>query len=270
MKRLANKKKLIQIKNLSRRMREIILKVSLNCGEPSHIGGALSIVDIMATLYGYILNINLKNPADRFILSKGHGFLALLSALHCKNFIKKEDLMKFQTNGSELIAHPIENKNFGIESSNGSLGQGLSFGVGLGIAYKKKKKKNRIFVLVGDGEGYEGAIWEAAIAATESKLENLYLIVDSNGYQNDGAIDEKMNEKELEKKWRGFGWNTIRCDGHNINQLIKKFSTRSKNKPTALIAKTIKGKGVGFMENNNDWHHGRLTQKLYDEAIKKL
>ena len=181
MKRLANKKKLIQIKNLSRRMREIILKVSLNCGEPSHIGGALSIVDIMATLYGCILNINLKNPADRFILSKGHGFLALLSALHCKNFIKKEDLMKFQTNGSELIAHPIENKNFGIESSNGSLGQGLSFGVGLGIAYKKKKKKNRIFVLVGDGECYEGAIWEAAIAATESKLENLYLIVDSNG-----------------------------------------------------------------------------------------
>lgn len=251
-------------------MRKTILEVSLNCGEPAHIGGALSITDIMAALYGKILNIDLKNPKDRFILSKGHGFLGLLSALHGKNFIKKKDLLKFQTNGSELIAHPIVNEKIGIESSNGSLGQGLSFGVGISLAYKKRKKKNSVYVLVGDGECYEGAIWEAAISATESKLDNLFLIVDCNGYQNDGAINEKMGIKMLKEKWKGFGWNTIECDGHNIDQLLKKLSSRSKNKPTALIAKTIKGKGIKFMENNNDWHHGRLTQKLFDEAIKNL
>ena len=133
---------------------------------------SLSIIEIMATLYDEILNINLQNPVDRFILSKGHGFLGLLSALHCKGFIKKEELLKFQTDGSELIAHPIVNSKFGIESSNVSLGQGLSFGVGLALSYKKKKKNGNIFVLIGDGECYEGAIWEAAISATESNLNN--------------------------------------------------------------------------------------------------
>ena len=137
-----NKKdKITKIKKLAKNMRKVILEVSLNCGEPAHIGGALSIVDIMATLYGNILKINLKNPADRFILSKGHGFLGLLSALYFKKFLNKKELMKFQTNGSELIAHPIINPNFGIESSNGSLGQGLSLGIGISIAYKKKKSK---------------------------------------------------------------------------------------------------------------------------------
>lgn len=130
-----------QIRKLANDMRKIILEVSLNCGEPAHIGGALSIVDIIAVLYGKILNINLKNPADRFILSKGHGFLGLLSALYFKNFLNKKQIMKFQTSGSELIAHPIVNSKIGIESSNGSLGQGLSLGIGIAIAYKKKKKK---------------------------------------------------------------------------------------------------------------------------------
>ncbi len=267
---MINKTKIVKIKKFAKNMRKTILEVSLNCGEPSHIGGALSIVDVMAVLYGDKLNLNLKKPKDRFILSKGHGFLGLLSALHCKNFIKKKELLKFQTNGSELIAHPIENEKIGIESSNGSLGQGLSFGVGLAIAYKKKHKKNNIYVLLGDGECYEGAVWEAAIAATESNLDNLIIIVDCNGYQNDGAINNKMNSKMMQKKWKGFGWNAIECDGHNIKELSKKLSLRSKNKPTAIIARTVKGKGVHFMENNNDWHHGRLTQKLYDEAIKGL
>ena len=251
-------------------MRKSVLELSLNCGEASHIGGGLSIVDIMATLYGSILNLDFKNPIDRFILSKGHGFLGLLSALHCVGYINKNDAMKFQTNGSELIAHPIMNPEIGIESSNGSLGQGLSYATGLAIAYKKKKKKGSIFVLVGDGECYEGSIWEAAITATETNLENLVLIVDCNGFENDGAINDKMNFNELISKWKGFGWNTISCDGHNISELLVSLKKRVVNKPTAIIAKTIKGKGVSFMENNNDWHHGRLTQKLFDEAIKGL
>ena len=163
--------------------------------------------------------------------------------------------MKFQTNGSELIAHPIINPKFGIESSNGSLGQGLSFGIGIAIAYKKLNKNNSIYVLVGDGECYEGSIWEAAISATESNLDNLVLIVDSNGYQNDGAINEKMNSQELELKWKGFGWNTFACNGHNITNLLESLKTRAVNKPTAIIAHTTKGKGVSFMENNNLWHY---------------
>ena len=267
---MSNSDQIELIRKLAKKMRKSLLEISLNCGEAAHIGGGLSIVDIMATLYGSVLNLNLKYPVDRFILSKGHGFLGLLSALHCVGYIKKDEAMKFQTNGSELIAHPIMNPEIGIESSNGSLGQGLSYATGLAIAYKKKKKKGSIFTLVGDGECYEGSIWEAAITATETNLENLVLIVDCNGFENDGAISDKMNFNELISKWNGFGWNTISCDGHNISELLTSLNKRAINKPTAIIAKTIKGKGVPFMENNNDWHHGRLTQKLFDEAVKGL
>ncbi len=266
---MKNINRIKKLKSLANKMRKTILEVSLNCGESAHIGGGLSIVEILATLYGEIMNLNLKKPSDRFVLSKGHGFLGLLSVLHCKKFISKKEIMKFQTDGSELIAHPIVNPKFGIESSNGSLGQGLSFGAGLAIAYKKKNKKNSVFVLVGDGECYEGSIWEAAIACTESSLDNLTVIVDCNGFQNDGAINKKMNSKELLKKWKGFGWDTFACDGHNIVELLKVFKKKT-SKPKAIIAKTIKGKGVSFMEKNNDWHHGRLTKKLFDLAIKQI
>jgi transketolase len=263
-------KKIDQLKNLAKKMRKILLETSYNCGVATHIGGGLSIVDILAVLYGDILKINLKKPADRFILSKGHGFLGLLSALYCQGYISKKKLMTFQTNGSEFIAHPIENPKFGIESSNGSLGQGLSFGIGIALSYKKQSRKESVYVLIGDGECYEGSIWEAAISATELELKNLTVIVDCNGYQNDGAIGKKMNYEDLKNKWAGFGWNIVLCDGHNIAELLKALKIREKNKPTAVIAKTIKGKGVNFMENNNDWHHGRLTKNLFNEAIKIL
>jgi transketolase len=259
-----------KLKNLAKKMRQTLLETSFNCGEPSHIGGALSIIDILAVLYNNILSINLDKPADRFILSKGHGFLGLLSALYYQGYISKKKLMTFQTNGSEFIAHPIENPRYGIESSNGSLGQGLSFGIGIALSYKKKSRKESVYVLVGDGECYEGSIWEAAISATELELENLTVIVDCNGHQNDGVIGTKMNYKDLKNKWEGFGWNTILCDGHNITELLRVLKIKEKDKPTAIIAKTIKGKGVNFMENNNDWHHGRLTKNLFDEAIKSL
>ena len=178
--------------------------------------------------------------------------------------------MTFQTNGSEFIAHPIENSKYGIESSNGSLGQGLSFGIGISLAYKKQSRKEFVYVLVGDGECYEGSIWEAAISATELELGNLTVIVDCNGHQNDGVIGKKMNYKNLKDKWEGFGWNTILCDGHNMAELLNVLKIKKKNIPTAIIAKTIKGKGVNFMENNNDWHHGRLSKNLFEEAIKLL
>jgi transketolase len=263
-------KNIIKTKNLAKNIRKCILEASYNCGVASHIGGALSISDILATIYEN-LNFSLVRKYDRFILSKGHGFLALLSVLYLKGFVKKKkDLLKFQKNGSEFIAHPIMNKSIGIETSNGSLGQGLSFGVGLALSYKKKFKKNRVLVLVGDGECYEGSVWEAAITATENKLDNLYVIVDCNGHQNDGAINDKMNNHQMKRKWNGFGWNTVSCDGHDIKELLLSLNKKTKNKPTAIIAKTVKGKGVDFMENNNDWHHGRLTKELYEKALKNI
>ena len=260
----------LEMINLRKKMIKTILETSYYSGESSHIGGALSMVDILAVLYKKIIKIDLKNPKDRFILSKGHGFLGLLSILYHMNIIKKKDLMTFQRDGSEIIAHPIENSKLGIESSNGSLGQGLSFGIGLAIAYKKKNKKNCIYVMLGDGECYEGSVWEAAISATELKLDNLIVIVDCNGYQNDGAIGNMMDYSNLKKKWQGFGWNTVSCDGHNFQKIERALTEKKKNKPLAIIAKTIKGHGVSFMEKNNDWHHGRLTKKIFQDSIKKL
>ncbi len=261
--------KINKIRKLSHKIRKTILDISYNSGEPSHIGGALSMAEILAVIYSNF-NIKVSKPLDRFILSKGHGFLALLSVLYCKNFVKKKEAFEFQKNGSEFIAHPIMNKSLGVETSNGSLGQGLSFGVGLAISYKKKKNNNSIIVVVGDGECYEGSVWEAAITATENNLNNLFIVVDCNGHQNDGAINKMMTFEEMKKKWLGFGWNVNGCDGHNISALIKAFKKSSKTKPTAIIAKTVKGKGVSFMENNNDWHHGRLTKNIYFESIKSI
>jgi len=264
---MRNKQKKIQI--ASNKMRRAILETSFNCGASAHIGGALSMVEILACLYQGVLNTKGKNR-DIFILSKGHGFLALLSALYIKKFISKKKLMTFQSNGSEIIAHPIMDPKIGIESSNGSLGQGLSFSIGLALAKKKKKYKGNIFSILGDGECYEGSVWESAISATELNLNNLTIVIDCNGFQNDGKIGSKMNYKDIFKKWKGFGWNTILCEGHDIAKILKALKSKKKNVPTAIIAKTVKGKGVSFMENNNDWHHGRLTKKLYKEAIKEL
>jgi transketolase len=258
------------LKLISLKIRKEILKTSFYCGESAHIGGALSMVEILTVLYFKILNLNLKNPRDRFILSKGHGFLGLLSTLYVKKIINKKILMSFQQNGSEIIAHPIMNPSLGIETSNGSLGQGLSYGVGLAISNKLKKKKNNIYVLIGDGECYEGSVWEAAITATENNLDNLFVFIDANGYQNDGKINQMMEIKELVNKWKGFGWNAKKIDGHNHDEILKSTKKIKKNLPTAIICETLKGKGVSFMENNNNWHHGRLTKNIFEDAIKQL
>ena len=255
---------------LAEEMRRTILQMSFNCGQPAHLGGALSIVDILAVLYGRISNFDIKRKKNRFILSKGHGVLGLLSVLHCVGKISKKKILTFQKNGSEFIAHPIANPALGIESSNGSLGQGLSYGIGIAISYLKRKRDGQVYVLMGDGECYEGSVWEASITATEINLENLTVIIDCNGYQNDGAVGDKMDVKAMSKKWRGFGWNVIDCDGHDHEKLYLALSHKYKDKPTAVIAKTTKGKGVSFMEDNNDWHHNRLTEKMFHEAMNEI
>ena len=262
-----------ELEDLAKKMRYSALEMSFNSGQATHLGGGLSIIDIMAVLYGKILSPKINKKIDhknRFILSKGHGVLGLLSALHCVGILSKEEIMTFQTNGSKYIAHPIMNEKAQIESSNGSLGQGLSMGIGIALSYVKKNKNGNIYVLVGDGECYEGSIWEAAISAVDLNLDNITVIVDCNGFQNDGPVGKAMKYESIFNKWSGFGWECIKCDGHNIQEIIKCFSNKKKGVPKVVLAKTIKGKGIKFMENNNDWHHNRLSQKLFEEAIKDL
>ena len=264
-----------KIQTMAHSMRRRILDVSYSCNQSVHLGSGLSIVEIMATLYGAILNYDKNNPAwedrDRFILSKGHGVLGYYSALLVSGIISEAIFASFQTNGSDLIAHPVMNIDLGIESSNGSLGQGLSMGVGLALAAKRKNIKHKIYVLLGDGECGEGSVWEAIMSASHYKLDNLIAIVDNNLYQSDGKRENIMDCGDFAEKWKRFGWNVCPVDGHNVSDLYHAFSENNiDNKPKVLIAHTIKGKGVSFMENNNDWHHNRLTKLNYEQALQEL
>ena len=256
-------------------IRKRILDMSLESGASTHLGGGLSIVEILTYLYAHELNYNLTNPTwesrDRFILSKGHGVLGFYATLREYNFLSEKQIKTFMKNESELIAHPIMNPSNGIESSNGSLGHGLSFGVGLAWAAKYKLEKNRVFVLLGDGECNEGSIWEAAMSASQLGLDNLIAIVDINGLQNDGLTSEILDPGKMELKWQSFGWDNYLIDGNSLYDIHRVFSTIKPNaKPVVILANTVKGKGVDFMENNNRWHHNRLTKTQYDSAIVSL
>jgi transketolase len=264
-----------RIEEMATRMRRIILDISHSCDHSAHIGGGLSIVDIMATLYGAVMQYDSKNTTwkdrDRFILSKGHGALGYYSALAAMGTIPDEVMATFQANGSDLTSHPVMNLPLGIESSNGSLGQGLSMAVGLALAAKRKGGQYRIYVLLGNGECNEGAVWEAVMAASHLKLDNLTAIVDNNGFQNDGDSCTILDCGNVEERWASFGWNACSVNGHDIKELYRVLVDRgAKSRPKVVIADTIKGKGVSFMEDTNDWHHNRLTRKYYDLAIQEV
>lgn len=256
-------------------MRKDALKMSLCTGNiGAHIGGGLSMIEIMAALYMGVMKYDISNPQseerDRFILSKGHGALALYTALNQAGFIPKEDLWKFKSNDSDLYGHPSIDPSLGIEFSTGSLGQGLSLGVGVSLALRMKNNTtSRTFVLLGDGECDEGSVWEAAASASHYKLNNLVAIIDKNKIQYDGLTKDILSMEPLDKKWESFGWRTVVADGHNIEQLYDAFSIKD-DKPIAVIANTIKGKGVSFIENNPKWHNSRLTQEQYNTAIAEL
>ena len=266
----------LSIKKFAKNMRRNILDMALSAGtSSSHFGGALSITDIIATLYSYQLKLDNSDPEwhdrDRFILSKGHACLAYYSALAEVGYISKEELLTFEKNNSNLLGHPVINKKLGIEFSNGSLGMGLSLGIGIAKALKLKNKKNSVYVVLGDGECNEGSVWEAAMAAPNLKLDNLYAIIDKNNFQQTGTNDSIMSVGLIKDKWKSFGWHAEEKDGHNISEICNFFNnTKNSKKPKALIANTIKGKGFSFSENNNDWHHKILTKSLYDLGIKEL
>jgi len=265
-----------KIKNFSTEVKKNILEMAFTAGaSSSHFGGALSIVEIISFLFSHKMKIKKNNPnwidRDRFILSKGHACLAYYAALCEVGYITKEQIKTFEKDDSDLLGHPVINRKLGIDFSNGSLGMGLSLGIGVAIALKKNKKENNIFVILGDGECNEGSVWEAAMAAPNLNLSNLYAIIDNNNFQQTGSNKEIMNTDSLYKKWSSFGWETKEVDGHDIEKLCKIFEESEQSpKPKAIIAKTIKGKGFSFSENNNNWHHAVLSKTLYEQAKKEL
>ena len=266
-----------KIENMSLFMRRKILDISYQSAQAAHLGGGLSIVEILATLYGQILNFDKDNPywpeRDRFILSKGHGVLGYYSALLAAGFISEKKFSTYLTNESDLIAHPIMNLDLGIESSNGSLGQGLSMGIGIAFSAKKNKDLNyKSYVLLGDGECNEGSVWEAVMLAPQLKLDNLTAIVDYNKFQSDMTPSKEIiNFGDLASKFESFGWDVYNVNGHSITELVNAFEAKhTVGKPKMIVANTIKGKGISFMENNNEWHHNILTKSKYELALTEL
>ena len=240
----------------------------------AHLGGGLSMIEIMSALYFAVLRYDARNPLweqrDRFILSKGHGAPALYAALSLAGFIDEKEFATFKANGTRLTGHPHMDLERGIEFSSGSLGQGLALGVGSALALRRKGNGlSRVFVLVGDGEINEGSIWEAAMSAAHFELSNLVAIVDNNGLQYDGATRDVMSMGDLPAKWESFGWAARPVDGHDVAALIDALQAPA-GKPLAVIARTVKGKGVSFMEHNRAWHHARLTQAQFDQAMAEL
>jgi len=268
--------KALEIKSLAKKIRKNILFSAFSAGAKSaHIGGALSIADIVATLYGDIMKIDSKKPLDpnrdRFILSKGHACLALYSALVELNFFAKDELKNFEKSGSFLLGHPVMNKEKGIEFSTGSLGMGLALGMGVALSAKRKNKEYNTYVILGDGECNEGSVWESFLSAPHLKLNNLTAIIDKNNLQQTGSNKDILNLGNLTSKLNSFGWDTYEVDGHNIDELLKIFKKKNNSeKPIMIIANTIKGKGFDFSENNNEWHHQVLTKTKYEEALKQL
>jgi len=272
-----DKKSLIEnIRAKAREFRRQIVEITYRSGK-AHIGSALSCIDIVATLYLGILRLKPQNPRysrrDRFILSKGHGCLALYTLLAERGYLKKDALYSFCQFGTALGGHPDMQLIPGAEVSSGSLGHGLSIGLGMAIAGKADKSKYKVYVLLGDGECQEGSVWEAVMAAPHFKADNLAAIVDNNGLQVLDTVDNTISTLQpLAEKFRTFGWEVKEIDGHNIKQILDTLRSVpfKKGKPSCIIAHTIKGRGVSFMENQLNWHYRGLRREEYMQALGEI
>lgn len=269
------KSKIKELEEIAKKIRrEIVEQVYI--ASSGHPGGSLSIADILTVLYFYEMKIDEKNPnwedRDRFVLSKGHCAPALYASLANRGFFDLEELKEFRNINGKLQGHPDMKKIPGVDMTTGSLGQGLSAANGMAIAGKLDKKDYRVYCLLGDGEIEEGQVWEAAMAASQYKLDNLCVIVDNNNLQIDGTIEEVMSSKPIDEKFRSFGFQIIKIDGNDIDEIIKAFDVARnvKGKPTCIIAETVKGKGVSFMENQVKWHGKAPNEEEFKQAIEEL
>ncbi len=264
-----------ELEKIARKIRRHIIIMTGNAGS-GHPGGSLSAADIVTALYFNIMRHDPENPAwpdrDRFILSKGHAAPLLYAALAESGYFPLETLPTLRKLGSSLQGHADSNVTPGVEMTAGSLGQGLSFSVGVALAGRLNSQDYRVYVMLGDGECDEGQVWEAAMAAAHFRVDNLTAIVDNNGLQIDGWNRDVMNIEPLNDKWKSFGWHVIEVDGHNIPRLLDAFKEAQsvKGKPSVIIAHTVKGKGVSFMENNVDFHGKAPNAEQVELALKEL
>lgn len=268
-------KVLEELKTMANIIRKDIITM-LAESKSGHPGGSLSAVEILTYLYFKEMNVNSNNPKDgdrdRFVLSKGHGAPVLYSALAEKGYFPKEELLKLRKTNSMLQGHPDMKGTPGVDMSTGSLGQGLSASNGMALAAKLDNKSYRVYALLGDGELQEGQIWEAALTSAHYKLDNLTIFIDHNGLQIDGTNEEVKNVNPIEDKWKAFGWHTIAIDGHDFQQIKNAIEEAkiTKDKPTVIVACTVKGKGVSFMENQVGWHGVAPNAEQKEQALKEL
>lgn len=263
-----------RLKAMSKRMRKMALDMALTAGpKGAHIGGGFSCMEIMAVMYGEVLNLDPQDPyklnRDRFLISKNHCTIAHFPALIEKGYLKEEELCTYSQNGSRLIGYPY-NPEIGLEYSGGSLGMAISVGIGQAYSAKLKGQPQRVYVLMGDGELNEGSIWEAFMSGAQYKLGNLTALIDRNHLCYDGTTESVMAIDDLAAKMEAFNWNTISCNGHDIADLLKAFEKIRDDMPNIIIADTIKGKGLSFAEGRPEWHQKAITQEQYDLALADL
>ena len=264
----------IRLKKIALEIRKGAL-TAVYSAQSGHPGGSLSIADLLAYLYFEEMNVDPKNPKmenrDRLVLSKGHTTPAYYAALAEKGFFPKEDLTTFRHKDSYLQGHPDMKHIPGVDMSSGSLGQGISAACGMALSAKISEDKYRVWAILGDGVCEEGQVWEAAMFEAHYGLNNLCAFVDFNGLQIDGPVTEVMNPTPIDEKFAAFGWNTLVIDGHNFDEIAKAVETaKASDKPTAVIMKTVKGKGVSFMENKCSWHGSAPKTEQYEQGMKDL
>lgn len=266
------------VAELEKTARTLRLRVveMIGVGPVGHLGGSCSLADIVAALYFHKMKIDPAQPdledRDRFLLSKGHAALIQYAALAELGFFPKDELKKVKQLGAMLQGHPDKIKTPGIEANTGSLGQGLSIANGIALGLRLNQSSRRVYVVIGDGEIAEGQVWEAAMASSYYKIDNLTAILDRNRLMATGPIVERFNTNPIKEKWQAFGWQVLEIDGHNMSQILRALDEAEtiKGKPTLILANTVKGCGIPFAENNAAFHNGAMSQDQYDTAVQEL
>ncbi|MFN0051121.1 MAG: transketolase [Planctomycetales bacterium] len=264
-----------ELRNTASAIRRQVVALSHQAGTP-HLGSSLSCIDVLTAAYWSALRIDPENPQaadrDRFILSKGHAALALYVTLCRRGFFSEETLQTYNCDGGVLAEHPGPGCVPGVEAATGSLGHGLSLGLGMALAGRIQKREYRVFVLMSDGECNEGSVWEAAMFAPAQRLENVCVIIDYNKWQATARSNETLSLAPLREKWEAFGWDACEVDGHDMAALLEKMNhvPNGSGKPVALIAHTVKGRGVSFMEDDNNWHYRIPTAEEVQQAAREL